>query len=71
MDANLTRTEHLPLYTRRAVQNKTNNTFEAEVVDERKVFDWTDKDFKGEDTLFIYEAHVGMSQEEGAKKLET
>ena len=65
VDANLTRTEHLPLYTRRAVQNKTNNSFEAEVVDDRKVFDWTDEGFVGEDKLYIYEAHVGMAQEEG------
>ena len=65
VDANLTRTEHLPLYIRRAVQNKSNNTFEGEVVDDRKTFGWTDQDFKGEDTLYIYEAHVGMAQEEG------
>ncbi|MBQ7802183.1 MAG: alpha amylase C-terminal domain-containing protein [Oscillospiraceae bacterium] len=65
VDANMTRTEHLPLYIRRVVQNKSNNTFEAEVVDDRKVFNWTDKDFQGEDSLYIYEAHVGMAQEEG------
>ena len=65
VDANMTRTEHLPLYCRRAVQNKTNNSFEAEVVDDRKVFDWTDAGFVGEDKLYIYEAHVGMAQEEG------
>ena len=65
VDANMTRTEHLPLYCRRAVQNKTNNSFEAEVVDDRKVFNWTDADFVGEDKLYIYEAHVGMAQEEG------
>ena len=65
VDANMTRTEHLPLYCRRAVQNKTNNTFEAEVVDTRKVFNWTDADFVGEDKLYIYEAHVGMAQEDG------
>ena len=65
VDANLTRTEHLPLYTRRAVQNKTDNSFEAEVVDDAKVFSWTDADFVGEDQLYIYEAHVGMAQEEG------
>ena len=65
VDANLTRTEHLPLYARRAVQNKTNNSFEAEVVDDRKVFQWTDAGFEGEDKLYIYEAHVGMAQEEG------
>ena len=65
VDANLTRTEHLPLYTRRAVQNKTDNSFEAEVIDDAKVFEWTDADFVAEDQLYIYEAHVGMAQEEG------
>ena len=60
-----TRTEHLPLYTMRAVQNKSNHTFEAEVVDDQKVFQWTDDDFDGENQLYIYEAHVGMAQEEG------
>ena len=65
VDANLTRTEHLPLYCRRAVQNKTNNSFEAEVVDDRNVFEWTDTGFEGEEKLYIYEAHVGMAQEEG------
>ena len=65
VDANLTRTEHLPLYTRRAVQNKNDNSFEAEVIDDSKVFAWTDADFVGEDKLYIYEAHVGMAQEEG------
>ena len=65
VDANLTRTEHIPLYARRVVQNKQTITFECEVVDDRKAFDWTDKDFVGEDELYIYEAHVGMAQEEG------
>ena len=65
VDANFTRTEYLPLYCRRAVQNKLNNSFEAEVVDDQKVFPWTDAGFKGEDKLYIYEAHVGMAQEEG------
>jgi len=65
VDANMTRTEHLPLYARRVVQNKLNNTFEAEVVDSRVAFPWTDKNFVGEDRLYIYEAHVGMAQEEG------
>ena len=65
VDANLTRTEHIPLYARRVVQNKQTITFECEVVDDRKTFDWTDKAFVGEDELYIYEAHVGMAQEEG------
>ncbi len=58
-------TEHIPLYARRVVQDPKTITWCAEVVDDWKVFDWTDKDFKAEDSLFIYEAHVGMAQEEG------
>ena len=51
VDANLTRTEHIPLYARRVVQNKQNITFECEVVDDRKAFPWTDKGFTGEDCI--------------------
>ncbi len=65
VDANMTRTEHIPLYARRAVQNKNDNSFECEIVDDRKTFDWTDKDFEPEKDVYIYEAHVGMAQEEG------
>ena len=65
VDANMTRTEHIPLYARRAVQDKQTRLFCAEVVDDRKTFQWTDQRFQGEDSLFIYEAHVGMAQEEG------
>ena len=65
VEANYTRTEHIPLYARRVVQDPNTITWEAEVVDDWKTFDWTDADFKGENGLFIYEAHVGMAQEEG------
>ena len=65
VDANMTRTEHIPLYARRVVQDKTTLTFSAEVVDDCKKFDWTDENFQAERPLFIYEAHVGMAQEEG------
>lgn len=65
VDANMTRTEHIPLYARRAVQDKQTRLFCAEVVDDRKTFQWTDQRFQGEGSLFIYEAHVGMAQEEG------
>ena len=65
VDANLTRTEHIPLYARRVVQDPKTVTFTAEVVDDRNVFPWTDEDFKGEDRPYIYEAHVGMAQEWG------
>ena len=65
VDANMTRTEHLPLYARRVVQSQADNTFTCEITDDSKVFPWTDADFTGEDQLYIYEAHVGMAQEEG------
>ncbi len=65
VDANMTRTEHIPLYARRVVQDPKTTAFCAEVVDERKAFKWTDGRFKDEDSLYIYEAHVGMAQEEG------
>ena len=65
VDYHGSRTEHLPLYIRRVIQNKSNNTFDAEVVDDRRAFPWTDQDFVGENQLYIYEAHVGMAQEEG------
>ena len=65
VDANLTRTEHMPLYARRVVQDKGSVTWCAEVVDERRAFPWTDGDFTADDSLYIYEAHVGMAQEEG------
>ena len=65
VDANLTRTEHIPIYARRVVQDPGSITWVCEVIDERKSFPWTDQDFIGEDSLYIYEAHVGMAQEEG------
>lgn len=65
VDANLTRTQHIPLFARRVVQNPETIEWYAEIVDESKSFAWTDADFRGEDELLIYEAHVGMAQEEG------
>ena len=65
VDYNMTRTEHIPVYARRVVQEKETVSWVCEVVDDKKTFKWTDQDFKGDDSLYIYEAHVGMSQEEG------
>lgn len=65
VDANLQRTEHIPLYARRVVQEEGKVTWCAEVVDNWKTFEWTDQDFKPAQSLYIYEAHVGMAQEEG------
>ena len=61
VDANMTRTAHIPLYARRVIQEPYSITWCAEVVDDKKEFPWTDKDFKAEKDLFIYEigrAHV-------------
>ncbi len=57
-------TEHLPLYTKRAVQDEDTKVFCCEVTDDTKFFPWTDKKFKSEDHLYIYETHVGMAVEE-------
>ena len=65
VDANLERTLHIPLYARRVIQEPYSITWCAEVVDDKKEFPWTDQDFQGEKSLYIYEAHVGMAQEHG------
>ena len=57
-------TEHMPLYTRRAVQNPENYTWCCEVYDSREPYPWTDDGFHSTEPLLIYEAHVGMAQEE-------
>lgn len=56
-------TEHIPLYARRVVQDPETNQFCCEVWGTEE-FPWTDEDFAPSDTLYIYEAHVGMAQEE-------
>jgi len=65
VDANLQRTEHIPLYARRVVQDEKTLAWCAEIVDDSREFPWTDQDFAPADSLYIYEAHVGMAQEEG------
>jgi len=53
VDANMTRTEHIPLYARRVVQEKETVSWVAEVVDNWKTFRWTDQGFTGEEKLCI------------------
>ena len=65
VDAFMQRTWHIPLYARRVVQEENSVQWVCEVTDDRKVFPWTDRNFRREDSLYIYEAHVGMAQEEG------
>ena len=57
-------TEHLPLFTRRAVQDPDNYNWCAEVYDKRDNYPWTDYGFHSEEPVIIYEAHVGMAQDE-------
>ena len=57
-------TQHLPLYTRRAVQDWQNGSWCCEVVDDTIAYPWTDQDFRCEEAPLIYEAHVGMCTEE-------
>ena len=65
VDANMQRTEHIPLYIRRVVQDPQTHGWAGEVVDNWKSFEWTDQDFEGSNELYIYETHIGMAQEEG------
>ncbi len=66
VDANMTRTEHVPLYIRRAVQDEITHIYCGEVIDDRKEqFPWTDSDRKFNDELYIYETHIGMALEDG------
>ena len=57
-------TDHIPIYANRVIQEKTTLMWKCEVIDDRKTFDWTDAGFQAEEPVLIYEAHVGMAQEE-------
>ena len=57
-------TQHLPLYTRRAVQDPNNYSWCCEVWDFLEPYEWTDDGFSCDEPPIIYEAHVGMSGEE-------
>ncbi len=65
VDANMRRDLHLPLYIRQVRQDKKTLDWTGVVTDDSKSYPWTDGDFRPEEGLYIYEAHVGMSSEEG------
>ena len=55
--------DRIPLFIRRVVQDEQNKDFSGQVWFD-KPFDWgKDADFKPPTPLLIYEAHVGMAQE--------
>ena len=55
----------IPLYATRVVQDSQTYLWCAEIEDTLGDYPWTDEDFVPEKTPFIYEAHIGMAQEEG------
>ena len=56
--------ERIPLYATRVVQDPVSFTWNCRI-HEAAPFPWTDKKFRPKKTLFIYECHIGMAQEEG------
>jgi 1,4-alpha-glucan branching enzyme len=61
--------DRLPAYLRRAVQDEESKDFSAQLWVPEAPFQWTDKTFRVANATkgqpLIYEAHVGMAQEEG------
>ncbi|MBQ1566475.1 MAG: alpha amylase C-terminal domain-containing protein [Erysipelotrichaceae bacterium] len=55
-------TQHLPAYTRRAIQDWNTQSWCAEIWEDD--YHWDDEGFKCDEPLLIYEAHIGMSSEE-------
>ena len=56
--------ERIPAYATRVVQDAATITWSAQI-HEMQPFPWTDKGFKPQKGLYIYECHIGMAQEEG------
>ncbi len=56
--------ERIPLYARYVLQDKETIQWDAVIHEPETPFVWTDKNFKPEKTLYIYECHIGMAQEE-------
>jgi len=58
--------ERIPAYIKRVIQDKKTANFTAQHWYPQTPFKWTDEEFLQKDlgNLFIYEAHIGMAQEE-------
>ena len=56
--------DRIPLYANYVVQDPVTTGWSAEIY-ESPGFAWTDSAFKPQKTLYIYECHIGMAQEEG------
>ncbi len=56
--------ERIPLYAKYVLQDQETIQWDAVIHEPETPFVWTDKSFKPEKTLYIYECHIGMAQEE-------
>ena len=56
--------ERIPLYAKYVVQDPQTIQWDAVIHEPEDPFVWTDGNFKPEKTLYIYECHIGMAQEE-------
>ena len=61
---NGTELERIPLYANQVLQDPISHEWNA-VICSHKEFPWSDKNFAPKKTLYIYECHIGMAQEEG------
>ncbi len=57
--------DRIPVYANYVVQEPGTINWNAVMHIPQKPFRWTDRAFKPQKNLFIYECHVGMAQEEG------
>ncbi|MDD6200685.1 MAG: alpha-amylase family glycosyl hydrolase, partial [Firmicutes bacterium] len=57
--------ERIPVYAHFVVQDQKTTAWNAAIHAPAEPFRWTDKSFKPQKNLFIYECHIGMAQEEG------
>ena len=57
--------ERIPAWARRVVQDERTLIFNAQVWDPQEEYKWKNKRIKLPKHPFVYEAHVGMSSEEG------
>jgi 1,4-alpha-glucan branching enzyme len=57
--------ERIPLYCKRVIQNPDNFAFDGQMWDPARPFHWGDSGFGGNrnETLLIYESHIGISGE--------
>lgn len=56
--------DRIPLFANYVVQDPSTIEWNAQIYKPDSGYDWHDQDFKPSKTLYIYECHIGMAQEE-------